>query len=312
MGRKIVKKYFNENALHWVKEGYEEHGFNFPMGYHRTRIALNVISKLGRATKIADLGCGAGQLSMALARMGYESVGIDQCKEMIEMANTAAKVLPQNLRDKVSFLCEPLEKNKLEPESFGAVTAMGIIYHFSDDKFFSIAKKLLKKDGLFLVSCRNRLFNMVSITHRTQREIRSGEAFRLIDEIERLYQPVPRKDAKRLEDLFMKSAAELKNLSKKKKDAVKYLLSKEGTKTTFDVEWRQHTPAELTACAKRNGFEEVGYYGVHPHIMMPKMNELLPPRIYNAMSSFLEAIEHLPMSLIWSSQFIGIFRKIDA
>ncbi|MFH1791702.1 MAG: hypothetical protein ABH885_06960, partial [Candidatus Omnitrophota bacterium] len=76
-----------------------------------------------------------------------------------------------------------------------------------------------------------------------------------------------------------------------------------------NIERRQHTPQGLKTIAGRHGFAHEAFYGVHPHIIAPPLNKLLPPKLYNTISKSLEALEHLPVSLTWSSQFIGVFRK---
>ncbi len=72
---------------------------------------------------------------------------------------------------------------------------------------------------------------------------------------------------------------------------------------------RQHTPKQLNENAQMSGFENKAYYGVHPHFIDPRMNHLLPPQIFNNISSCLEPLEKLPISLALSSVFIGSFQK---
>ncbi|MFH1791312.1 MAG: class I SAM-dependent methyltransferase, partial [Candidatus Omnitrophota bacterium] len=195
MIRPDIEQYFDENAMSWVKDAYDEEGYNFPTGLHRTRIINKVIAAAKKPMKIVDLGCGGGQLALDLAEKGHSTVGMDQCAEMIKICEDNRKKRSPEVQKRTAFVCSPLENNTLEQGSFEAVTAMGVIYYFTDDLFFSVVNKLLKPGGIFMVSCRNRLFNMVSITHRTENEISAGGALGLVEEIEALYEKVPVKEA---------------------------------------------------------------------------------------------------------------------
>ena len=73
--------------------------------------------------------------------------------------------------------------------------------------------------------------------------------------------------------------------------------------------WAQQSPREFVTIAKEAGFQNLGLYGVHPHLLVPKMNTLLPPQLFNNISDSLCVFEDLPISLTWSSVFIAVFQK---
>ncbi|NQU95477.1 MAG: class I SAM-dependent methyltransferase [Candidatus Omnitrophica bacterium] len=311
MAKSVVKKYFEENAESWVADGYGDDGYTYPVGHHRTRIVLKVLSGLGNSLKVVDLGCGGGQLSCALAESGHTVVGIDQSDKMVNIAQKNRSTLPAKLQKRINIIRCPIESNNLKEHSFDAVTAMGLIGYLRDDNIlFKIAHRLLKPNGIFLVSCRNRLFNMVSITPKTKREIRSKTAMPLISELESLYKTVSKKDADELVQRFKHITASLPNKTMYgKMDMLSPAEKLNANPYRTQVEARQHTPKNLLRTAMKFGFSNKAYYGVHPHIIAPPANRLLPPGIFNKISNCLEALEHLPVSLIWSSVFIGVFKK---
>lgn len=306
-----TRKYFSDNALSWLEDGYKDDGYNYPVAHHRIRIVHDVFSKFNKQMRIVDLGCGAGNLTFDLVRQGHIVIGVDQSAKMIEVAKSIRKTLSVEVQKRVKFICGRLEDNKFSNNSFDAVMTMGVIYYFpKDDMVFSVANRLLKKRGLFVVSCRNRLFNMISMGPRSKKEIKSGNAIALISEIDELYRTTYCKET----DILIKKLKQVvaglpsKNLYKNR-DILSPSAKRKVRPYTMDIEGRQHTPKGFMKIAKKFGFKHLTYYGVHPHMFSPKMNRLLPPKMYNKLSGCLVALEHLPISLTWSSHFIGIFKK---
>ena len=152
---------------------------------------------------------------------------------------------------------------------------------------------------------------MNSLSFRTKREIKNGEAVRLIGELEKLYARIPAKDA----DAFVTGLKKIaKDLPPKTSFNRKLMLSASEKycpdTTTLNREPRQNTPQQLQKTASKCGFRHKAYFGVHPHLIDPNANKAFPPQLFNKISSSLEALEHLPISLVWSSVFIGAFQKI--
>lgn len=309
--KKDTKEYFEDAAKQWILDGYNGGGYNYPAAFHRVRIVSEFLAGLNKkGLKIVDLGCGGGDLAFYLARKGYEVTGIDRSRKMLEVAESRRAELPKNIQNRVHFLRGEAGKIKLN-EKFDVVTALGFIgYLPNDGVLFNIANALLKPNGYVIVSCRNRLFNMRSISFRTKDEIKNQNALNLVNELEALYHQVPAKDA----DRFIKR---LKEVSKKLPEKTAYdkeLMQSPSEKhmpfnLTLKSQARQSTPSQLEKTASKYGFKHKAYYGVHPHLMDPNLNKMLPPQIFNKISGCLESLEHLPISLTWSSIFIGAFQK---
>jgi 2-polyprenyl-3-methyl-5-hydroxy-6-metoxy-1,4-benzoquinol methylase len=307
-----VKKYFEDNAEQWILNGYGDDGYNYPTAFHRVRIVSRFISSLNKKKlKIVDLACGGGDLICCLASDGHIVTGIDQSKKMLDIAESRQKELPKKIQNNIKFLRGEIGKKLDLGGQFDAVAAMGIIGYLPNDKIiFNAANSLLKPGGYFLVSCRNRLFNMISIGKRTEKEIKNKGAIKLIREIGALYDKVPAKDAERFIKNFKKIAAGLpEKMSFDKKSMLSPAEKYAKHISVLDAEPRQNMPDELKKTALKCGFKHRAYYGVHPHLMDPNLNKMLPPRLFNKISGCLEALEHLPMSLAWSSVFIGVFQK---
>jgi SAM-dependent methyltransferase len=101
------------------------------------------------ATRVLDLGCGSGWLSVYLARQGFEVVGIDVSAQAINLANTWA--LQEDL--KIAFTVGDIANLPYADNSFDAVVANSIFEHFPLDVARVMASKIhdiLNKDGLFI------------------------------------------------------------------------------------------------------------------------------------------------------------------
>ena len=309
MNKPKVTKYFNENSKAWISSSYEGDGYDYPTARLRSEKTIEIISQLfpkGNA-KILDLGCGAGHMAIKLVEKGFRVTGIDNSDSMLSIANEASAKIKQEYLGKVEFVQSDIIDNKVTKSSYDVISALGVIGYLPDDaSIFREAHRILKSGGSFIVSCRNRLFNMVSISDHTLREIEFGTAKPLIEEIQSLYQQVPDVDSAN----FISLLSELSNsLTFGTKPDLGIRKQNTTPEVTMSIDARQHTPKELCASAEEHGFKHQAYYGINPHLLMARLNNLMPPNFYHTISSSLSALDHLPVALIWSSEFIGVFTK---
>jgi len=309
MEKDLVQRYFQENSQAWFATSYETDGYVYPIAATRTKRVVKIVNNLFStgAADVVDLGCGGGHLSLQLAEAGHQVVGVDQSAAMLSEASAALESMSAESKVRVRLVEADVLDTGLDSGCSDAVTSMGVIGYLLDDAgIFQEASRLLRSNGVFIVSCRNRLFNMVSISDYTLREIEQGSAGELIREIRDLFEEVPHEDAVK----FVESLAQASNgLLSKMAVKTESPINLSDTAFTTSIEPRQHTPKGLATTAMENGFENAGFYGVHPHLMMAGFNKLLPPYVFNNLSDALNVLDHHPLSLIWSSVFIGVFRK---
>ncbi len=303
----LVRKYFRENANTWIQDAYLNKGHTYSMGEARNRRVLSVLSERFRnePIQVVDLGCGGGNLCREISAQGYYAVGVDQSPTMIAEARKSLETLAPDQRKRIRFEEKNILNNSLDAGKFNALTSMGVLgYLESDELFFSEANRLLADDGLLLVSARNRLFNMISISDYTVKEIESGGAKELVEEIKEYIQPLPDEDVSKFLKAISQISAQLLN------EPIQQSERKDSLSTySVPIEARQHTPRQLKRVAEKYGFEFKKFFGVHPHLMMAGLNYKMTPGIYNRLSSALEELAHLPSSVIWSSVLIGVFSK---
>lgn len=310
--RNSVYNFFNDNSKSWILNGYNNHGYNYPVAAHRLRIIKKIIKNnfLNKKIRILDIGCGGGQVTMALARLGHYVTGIDQSENMVKTANLYRLKFEKKTRERSSFKLGSINKNELKKSEFDLCFAMGVIGYLSSDKIiFQLSRKILKPNGLFLVSSRNRLFNMQSLSFRTINEIKKKKSNSIIREINKLYNGIPINISNKVIKKFKDVSKELKYVknvkSREKLSPAHKVLGKKNYKPFYEP--RQHTPNEILLSAKKYGFKFKSFHGVHPHLIDPNINKLLPPQIFNKLSDCLQPMEDHPVSLVYSSVFISVF-----
>lgn len=113
---------------------------------------IRTLSHLGiKDGIICDLGCGTGNITLPLARAGYDMIGIDNSIQMLEIAKK--KSIQEN-REDILFLCQDMR----EMELFGTVRAIvsvcDCMNYIRDVKdladVFALAMNYLDYDGVFL------------------------------------------------------------------------------------------------------------------------------------------------------------------
>jgi 2-polyprenyl-6-hydroxyphenyl methylase/3-demethylubiquinone-9 3-methyltransferase len=112
-----------------------------------------------RGARVADVGCGGGLLSEALAKAGARVTGIDLGEKVIEIARLhmhESRLETPNL-DIDYRVQSSAELAAAEPESFDAVCCMELIEHVPDPAaLVSDLARMVKPGGVVVMSTLNR------------------------------------------------------------------------------------------------------------------------------------------------------------
>lgn len=143
-------KYFYNNT--WRQPEYVQLDMNEQFQLIEESLR-NYVRKSDQPTKVLEVGCGPGWLTLELARTGYDVIGIDVSPECIAVAENFANVDPwKEHRSRLQYIngdifCD----HRLEPGIFDAVIFLGALHHFADqEKVMATVAQLLHPEGIIL------------------------------------------------------------------------------------------------------------------------------------------------------------------
>jgi SAM-dependent methyltransferase len=111
----------------------------------------NVVAPPG---PVADLGCGPGAHALALARRGYDVVGVDGSPRMVEVARTGAARAEVDATFDVLDVRAPLH---FADASLGGVLAILVLQHLPNPAaFITEIRRCLRPDGYLLITAPAR------------------------------------------------------------------------------------------------------------------------------------------------------------
>lgn len=93
-----------------------------------------LLAKYPPASPVLDVGCGSGDLSIYLAQLGYQVVGIDFVETAITNAREKVGSLPVEVARLLNFRVADALKPALLQQKFGAVVDSGFLHLFDSDQ----------------------------------------------------------------------------------------------------------------------------------------------------------------------------------
>lgn len=109
--------------------------------------------KVRKGMKVLDVGCGTGNFSIKLAKMGCEVIGIDISEEMLKVAKDKAKKEGLNIK----FYNMDVYDMKFEDNCFDGVISVTAFEFLKDpEKAIEEMFRVLKPNGYLLIGTINK------------------------------------------------------------------------------------------------------------------------------------------------------------
>lgn len=107
-----------------------------------------------KTTKILDIGCGRGDISLYLAQKANLVVGIDYSKDGISIANSIKKGFSKDIQKKIQFKVMDVKKLSFQDNYFDMVICIDVLEHLYKnevDLSMQEVSRVLKKNGIFFI-----------------------------------------------------------------------------------------------------------------------------------------------------------------
>ncbi len=154
--QKLVDEHFARVAPQW-HELYSQNDVFAVIHQYRRDVALGLIQKqnLSGGCPILDIGCGAGVLTVELARRGYRVNAIDAVPAMVAL--TKKNAVEAGISDHVSAETGDAHNLAFKSAAFDCVVAMGItpFLHSLPEALKEISR-VIKSGGLLVINSDNR------------------------------------------------------------------------------------------------------------------------------------------------------------
>lgn len=125
--QKSVNSYFAGTASFWAEAYERDNDLNALIYQERLRILLGLVKTLdlSRQERVLEVGCGAGQAAIALAKLGYEVDAIDAIQLMVEA--TRDRAVECGVESRVRTNLGDVGDLSFPDERFGLVVAQDVL-----------------------------------------------------------------------------------------------------------------------------------------------------------------------------------------
>ena len=153
--KKAVREYFSGETTRWDEVYNQDDSlFNYEM-QKRKEIVFELIKKnLGNGKqKAIDVGCGAGHYVKEMINLGFDTVGSDISKSMIDLTNSNLRIDKDH---SPNLLCADCEFIPFPDNYFNLVICIGVLSYVNDEiKILQELKRIVKDGGTVIVSFPN-------------------------------------------------------------------------------------------------------------------------------------------------------------
>ncbi len=151
-----VNRVFDERSGYW-SDLYSESNLFASMYQQRHAVALSFFDdlRLPQSARVLEIGCGAGWMSIDIARRGYTVDATDPAEAMLATAARHAK--DAGVEERVRLQAADLHELQFQDGTFDVVIGLGVITWLHDpDRALKELHRVMKSDGHAILTVNNR------------------------------------------------------------------------------------------------------------------------------------------------------------
>ena len=131
------------------------------------RILINLIKKYAKDQKIIESGSGTGILSTYMASLGYDVIGIDIDKDILNLSKRIAK--SYNSKNKPAFKNKSIFELDYKENYFDVSFSNGVLEHFNDDQIIDTLRQQMKIAKIVIFGIPTKYFNQEEAMYGDER-----------------------------------------------------------------------------------------------------------------------------------------------
>jgi 2-polyprenyl-3-methyl-5-hydroxy-6-metoxy-1,4-benzoquinol methylase len=113
----------------------------------------NLLTLVTTGTRVLELGCGSGWLSLAMAKRGANVTGLDISEKSLDVGREWYTTHREQFKGTAEFYVADLNHLQLEPETYDLIVTQGTLHHLIEiEHVVGQIYTALKVGGLFWVS----------------------------------------------------------------------------------------------------------------------------------------------------------------
>ena len=155
--QKLVDELFATQATYW-RDTYKEKDIQGIIYQRRQAVALSYIDGLSlpKSANVLEIGCGAGFMTIALAKRGFAVEAIDHAQEMIDLTTEYARQM--GFEHRVNVCTGDIHELSYGNQSFDLIVALGVIPWLHDSqKALNEITRTIARGGYAILSVDNVL-----------------------------------------------------------------------------------------------------------------------------------------------------------
>lgn len=131
------------------------------------RVFICLIRKYAKGKNIIESGSGTGVLSTYMASLGYNVIGVDIDKEILELSRNIA--LSYGSLNKPTFKNESIFKLNYEKNTFDVSFSNGVLEHFNDEQIIKTLQLQMKVSKIVIFGIPTKYFNSTESMYGDER-----------------------------------------------------------------------------------------------------------------------------------------------